>query len=225
MSDKFVFNDVEELVSYMFDKVNTDDPVTVAADKDLTIDVLSELLTYKDVALELAEIDTFEYDREYYVTLLYDEDVDNCWRVSVEKAYNDVRNEYFGTYGYILFHEDINSKILVDIQNNENVEMSGHDWFIIGEDNSFKADEDDDVKQDATNEDTDVTEKENATSKSVSCSKSIFTVNGKEVEQETYNKALDEFDNMYLYTFGKMLNPNRVLTMDFINGYPIWMWV
>lgn len=155
MEDKFVFEDVEDLVTYMFDKVNTDDPVTVVADKNLTIDVLAELLTYKDVALELADIDTFEYDREYFVSLLYDEDEVDCWRVSVEKAFNYERDEYLGMYGYLLFHEDINSRILVDIQNNENVEMSSHDWFIIGEDDSFETDDDEDIEQeDVENEDT-----------------------------------------------------------------------
>lgn len=147
MDNKFVFDDVEDLVAYMFDKVNTDDPVTVVADKNLAIDVLAELLTYKDVALELADIDTFEYDREYFVSLLYDEEESDCWRVSVEKAYNYDREEYFGMYGYLIFHEDINSKILVDIQNNKNVEMTGHDWFIIGEDDSFDSDDDEEIEQ------------------------------------------------------------------------------
>lgn len=136
------FDDIEELVNYMFEKVNTDNPITVAADKDLAVDIMTELLISKDVTLEFVDIDSLEYDKEYYVTLLYDEEEADCWwRVSVEKAYNDVRGEYFGMGGHILFHEDTNSKILVDIQNNESVEMSGHDWFIIGEDDSFETDE------------------------------------------------------------------------------------
>ena len=146
MDDKFIFDDVKALVSYMFDKVNTDDPVTVVADKELTVDILAELLTYRNVTLELADIDSFEYDLEYYVTLLYDENEVDCWRVSVEKAYNDVKKSYYGTDGYVLFHEDINSRILVDIQNNENVKMSGHDWFIIGEDDSFETDDDEEIE-------------------------------------------------------------------------------
>lgn len=136
------FQNVEALVSHMFDCVNAEDPVTVVANKDLAIEIMTELLDYNNVALEFVDIDSFEYDKEYFVTLLYDEDEEDYWRVSVEKAYNYVREAYFGTDGYVLFHEDINSRILVDIQNNENVEMSGHDWFIIGEDDSFETDDD-----------------------------------------------------------------------------------
>lgn len=146
------FENVEALVSHMFDKVSAEDTISVVSDKDLAISVMKELLNYKNVALEIVDIDSFEYDKEYLVTLLYDEDEKNYWRVSVEKAYNDVKEAYFGIDGYVLFHEDINSKILVDIQNNENVEMSGHDWFIIGDDDSFETD--DDEENDSEDEDT-----------------------------------------------------------------------
>lgn len=150
------FENVEALVSHMFDKVNAEDPVTVVADKDLAVDVLAELLTYNNIILEFVDIDSYEYDKEYYVTLSLDEDKNNetdYWHVSIEKAYNDVREAYWGTDGYVLFHEDINSKILVDIQNNENVEMSGRDWFIIGKDDSFESDGDE--ENDSEDEDTD----------------------------------------------------------------------
>ena len=138
------FENIEALVSHMFDSVNTEDPVTVVADKDLAVDVLAELLTYNNIILEFVDIDSYEYDKEYYVTLSLDEDKINetdYWHVSIEKAYNNVQEAYFGTDGYVLFHEDINSKILVDIQNNENVTMSGHDWFIIGKDECFETDD------------------------------------------------------------------------------------
>lgn len=141
------FENVEALVSHMFDKVNAEDTVSVVSDNDLAISVMKELLNYNNVALEIVDIDSFEYDKEYLVTLLYDEDEENYWRVSVEKAYNNVKEAYFGTGGYVLFHEDINSKILVDIQNNENVEMTGHDWFIIGDDDSFETDEEEENNQ------------------------------------------------------------------------------
>ena len=156
------FENVEALVSHMFDCVNAEDPVTVVADKDLAIEVMTELLDYNNVALEFVDIDSFEYDKEYFVTLLYDEDEEDYWRVSVEKAYNYVREAYFGTDGYVLFHEDINSRILVDIQNNENVEMSGRDWFIIGEDDSFETGDNEDVEQEGEETTKDLGENTNA---------------------------------------------------------------
>lgn len=141
------FENVEALVSHMFDCVNAEDPVTVVANKDLAIGVMNELLNYNNVALEIVDIDSFEYDKEYFVTLLYDEDEEDYWRVSVEKAYNDFHDQYFGTDGYVLFHEDINCKVFVDMQNNENVTMSRHDWFVIGEDDSFETDDDEENNQ------------------------------------------------------------------------------
>ena len=50
---------------------------------------------------------------------------------------------YFGTDGYVLFHEDVNSKAMLDMQNNENIELSGHDWFTIGEEELEDTEEDD----------------------------------------------------------------------------------
>lgn len=54
---------------------------------------------------------------------------------------------YFGTDGYVLFHEDANSKAMLDMQNNENIELSGHDWFTIGEEELEDIAEDDSDKE------------------------------------------------------------------------------
>ena len=221
-----IYDNVEQLVSDIFHTLEVDeDVVSVVADKELVSSIMQETLTYKNVSIDYCNIDSFAYDREYFISLSYDDD-DECWYICVDPAYNGNKEKYNDMGGYVLFHEDVNSKALIDIQNNEMSFLTGHDWFVIGEDDSFETDDEeyDDVEQDVTNEEADVAEKEDVTSKSVSCSKSIFTVNGKKVDQQTYNKVLDEFDNMYLYTFSKMLNPNRVRIIDFVNGYPMWMW-
>lgn len=49
------FENIEALVSHMFDSVNAEDPVTVVADKDLAVDVMNELFNYNNVALEIVE--------------------------------------------------------------------------------------------------------------------------------------------------------------------------
>lgn len=147
MDDKFIFDDVEDLVTYMWDKIadaGTDGLVTVIADKDTVVDVMNELLTYDDVVLKDCNIN-LKYSREYFVSL-YSEDEGN-WGVYVHPAYNDEKNRYYGKGGYVLFHEDINSRALVDMQNNDVVKMSGHDWFIIGEDDSFETDDNEEIEQ------------------------------------------------------------------------------
>lgn len=145
MEDKFVFDDVKELVTYMWDQiVGTNEPVTVIADKDTVIDVMNGILTYDDVVLKDCNINV-KYDREYFVSL-YSED-EGDWGVYVYPAYNDEKKRYYGKSGYVLFHEDINSRALVDMQNNDVVKMSGHDWFIIGEDDSFETDDDEEIEQ------------------------------------------------------------------------------
>lgn len=127
------FENIKDLVAYMFEKLDGEEPVSVVADKDLIVSIMKELLDYDDIILDICDINSFEYDSEYLVSLRDEIDTD-YYHVSVEQIYNYEREKYFGTDGYVLFHEDVNSKALIDMQNNKNIEMSGHDWFVIGED-------------------------------------------------------------------------------------------
>lgn len=132
------FKNVDELVAHMFENLDSD-PVSVVADKDLAVAVMKELLDYDDVILSFANIDIHDYDKEYLVSLYDDVDTDYLY-VSIEQAYNYGKGKYFGTDGYVLFHENVNSKALVDMQNNENIELSGYDCFVIGKDKADKMD-------------------------------------------------------------------------------------
>jgi len=160
------FKNIEELASYMFEKLNGDDPVSVVADKDLAVSIMQELLNYENVILDICNIDSFEYDREYLVSLYDDTDTD-YWYVSIEQIYNYEKEKYFGIDGYVLFHEDINSKALIDMQNNKNIELSGYDWFVIDEDGE-----------------TDGTETDE---------KPHYIVNGKSVTKDEYNDFVSRF--------------------------------
>ncbi len=157
------FENIEDLVSYMFENLDGDDPVSVVADKGLAVAIIKELLDYENVILNFANIDTYDYDKEYIVSLHDDTDTD-YWYVSIEQIYNYEKDMYFGTNGYVLFHEDVNSKALVDMQNNEFAELSGYDWFVIGEDAETAETEDD-----------------------------IPTVNGKHVSVDEYNAYVSKF--------------------------------
>lgn len=166
------FENIEDLVSYMFEKLDGDDPVSVVANKELSVSIIQELLEYKNVILKYANVDDYEYDKEYIVTLYDDRDSDS-WDISIEPIYNYAKEMYFGTDGYVLFHEDVNSKAMLDMQNNENVELSGHDWFTVGE----EEESDNDDGGEDTNAD----------------AESTYTVNGKSVDKETFDEYVSKF--------------------------------
>lgn len=136
------FENIEDLVSNMFENLdNEDNLVSVIANKQMIIDIMVELLNYKNVILNSCELDyEEEYDREYIVSLFNDVESD-YWYVNVEKCYLTEKEKYVSTEGYVLFHEDVNSKALIDMQNNEYVSLGEHDWFTVGEENNTESDE------------------------------------------------------------------------------------
>ena len=154
------FDNIEDLVAYMFKNLdNEDNCVSVVANKDLALSIVKELLDYNDVILKYANVDDYEYeyDKEYIVTL-HDDVNSDSWDIAIEPIYNYEKEMYLGTDGYVLFHEDVNSKAMIDMQNNENIELSGHDLFVIGEDVDSDINNEDNTENsdpDTDNEDTD----------------------------------------------------------------------
>lgn len=128
------FENVYGLVQSVYEMLDEDESVvSVVANKELTVEIMKEMLESDNIILDFAEIDDRDYDREYLLSLYEDED-DDYWHISIEQIYDYENNRYFATDGYVLFHEDVNSKALTDMQSNKNAELSGYDWFIIGED-------------------------------------------------------------------------------------------
>lgn len=146
------YENIENLVSHMFDNLdNEDNLVSVIANKKMVTDIMVELLNYKNVILESCDIDyEEEYDREYIVSLFDDVESDN-WYVNVEKCYLIEKNKYVSTDGYVLFHEDVNSKAMIDMQNNEYIPLGDHDWFTISEEEELE-----DTDEYGSNEETDL---------------------------------------------------------------------
>lgn len=190
------FENIEELVAHMFDKLDGDDPVSVVADKDLAVSIMKEMLDYDGVILNFANVDTFDYDKEYIVSLYDDTDTD-YWHVSIEQVYNCEKDKYLGTDGYVLFHEDVNSKALLDMKNNENIELSGYDWFVIGEE------ETDDIKNNDVSANKDVIKSDD---KSISTTfKEVYKVNNKIVDKDTFEKQFMKFKDRYMDNIRDML--------------------
>lgn len=136
------FENVEDLVDYMFENCE-EQTVSVIANKEIVTDILKELLCYEDTKVDICELDTDEeYDREYAVILYKESDIDK-WTFGVEKIYLEDQNKYISTGDYVLFHEDVNSKVLIDAQNNEYMPLGEHEWFTVGEEESDNTDETD----------------------------------------------------------------------------------
>ena len=137
------FENIEDLVSHMFANLdNENNLVSVITNKSMTTDIMVELLNYKNVILNSCDIDyEEEYDREYIVSLFDDVESDN-WYVNVEKSYLPEKEKYVATEGYVLFHEDVNSKAMVDMPNTKIFPLDDHDWFTVGETEFDDADED-----------------------------------------------------------------------------------
>lgn len=127
------FIDVSDLVNYMFENFEYGKPISIVANKELSIDIMKELLAYENTVIEICDINAYEYDKEYLVTLDSESDED-CWHIYVEQIYNYEAESYYGMDGYVLLHEDVNSKALIDMQQNELLRPESHDWFVIGED-------------------------------------------------------------------------------------------
>ncbi len=149
------FENIKDLVSHMFANLgNENNLVSVIANKQMSTDVMVELLNYKNVFLDSCEIDYEEdYSREYIISLFDDVESDN-WYINVEKCYLPEKEKYISTEGYVLFHEDVNSKALIDMQNNEYMPLGDHDWFTIGDEDLENTDKND------SNEKTDLDDSE-----------------------------------------------------------------
>jgi len=137
------FKDNNDLLEYIFDKRDNNTIVSVVADKKLTVEIMKELLTYDDVILDFCQIDGFEYDKEYLISLC-DEDNTGSYHICIEQMFNYETNKYCGTDGYVLFYEGVNSKAQIDVVNNEFSDISGYDWFKFDEEDN-ETDDDQDI--------------------------------------------------------------------------------
>lgn len=160
----------------MYDTVTDECPVTAIVSKDIAIDMMQEFLSYDNTnvgSLEFTDI----YDKEYQVVLEYDAD-DETYNFYINYSYDYEAERYYGIDGVVLFHEDVNSKALIDMQSDEDYEMTEHDWFTF--DTDVVTDEDDDVSD---KEDTALTENKDSENK--------YFLNGKPVTKEEYAKTYD----------------------------------
>lgn len=185
--DMINFKDVEGLVEHMYEKLDIENPSSVIAEKDLIIEIMMELLRDGEAVLDMCDIDVFEYDKPYLLTL-YDDSDSDYWHFSIERAYNYEKKKYVGTNGYILFHEDVKGKALTDLKNNKYAEMSDYDIFAIGES------EDERLNNNTVNnaDNSSIQTKNYSGAPSV---QKIYYVNNKKVDEGTYKKAVESINH------------------------------
>lgn len=199
------FEDVEDIVGYMIDEVEEEHPVSVVADRDMILDIMRKMFEYKGISIDICSIEPIEeYDKEYALTLFID-CYDDSLSFSVENIYNYEKDMYFAVDGHVLFHEDVNSKALIDMENNKYVDIT-HDWFTIGED-ECDCDECCGCKEETN----------------LSSAISKYFENGKEITKEEFDKKYAEFENKYMDNIRDMLL-NYCDLMDSFNDWQKRFW-
>lgn len=191
------FENIEDLVSHMFANLDNENSlVSVITNKQMTTDIMVELLNYKNVFLDSCEIDYKEdYSREYIISLFDDVESDN-WYVNVEKCYLPEKEKYVSTEGYVLFHEDVNSKALIDMQNNEYMPLGDHNWFTIGGEESENTDKGG-LDEEGNLDNADPEDKSNDSEYSVAVKVNLDTNEAEKIIRDMRKNCLRELSDMF----------------------------
>lgn len=175
------FKDIEHLVCHLIDKLDEEDRASVIAGPELAVELMEVFLSMPTVSPSLIDVNTYEYDKEYAVSLFRDND-SNKYRLAVERIYRDDIGCYLSPMGYILFHECVNCKAWININNNKL--LTECDWFVIGDDDVLSETKEDENKKTFDMQKNDAP-------------KESYKINGKEVTEEEYSSVANEFMKKY----------------------------
>lgn len=115
MIEKFTYFDNEEvLLDHMIEDFG--DTVSLVGDYELIEELFMSLLLDYGYEIDMLEIDRCTYDREYMLQI----DNEKC-SFSVEKAYVKNIDRYITTSGAIYVNDEVNSKCIRDMQDNDSV--------------------------------------------------------------------------------------------------------
>lgn len=211
------FENIEDLVAYMFESLdNEDNLVSAITNKEMTIEVMHELLNYENVILNSCEIDDdCDYNREYRVSL-YDDTESDYWYVNVEKDFDSKTGKYIGADGYVLFHGNVNSKAMVDMQKNEFMPLDEYDLFTIGEEIE-EDDYEDENDVENINSDAEVNDEYTDSGYSVTVKVDLDTVEAEKIIRDMEKNMKRKLSNMFdlLYRPYPHLYEYRPLSMSF----------
>ena len=133
--DMITFINIDNLCEHIIDMAEKE-VVNMIAHRGIILETLRCIEHSYNIKIGCIDIDFVnDYDKEYTLCTYYDDDSD-LLNVSIEKLFDEEKNCYLGVDGYVLIHENANSRALRDILDNHNSEVSDYDWFAIGEDDA-----------------------------------------------------------------------------------------
>ena len=191
------FDEIEDIVDIFIDKVyHTDKTVALITNKELVEYAMDELLNDDCITVKRVDLELEDEDTEYMISV-----DDNGYMVVQPVEYYD--DKYFNGIEYAFVDMDgIISQVTIDalLDRNVPVVLFGYD-----------------------DEECDCDECECACCKdekptTTSTSSTTYKVNGKEVDKETYKKALNELDEKYLDNVQDML----LNYFDFVSEMNQW---
>ena len=209
--------DLADTITALLGDIDDDYPViSVYGKYDVIKDILEDLIASGvSIAneIELQDYDVAHYDKEFVLYLTKN-------GTNVEKTYDAESDVYLSGSADISFiHEDCNSKLLSYVDSKTIYEF-GYD------EDDYDCDECDECEEGFTINGKPVSKEEfdSYTShfihdeKPITTSTATYRVNGKEVDKDTYEKALNELDEKYLDNVQEML----LNYFDFISEMNHW---
>ena len=171
--------DLADTITALLGDIDDDYPViSVYGKYDVIKDILEDLIiSGVSIAneIELQDYDVAHYDKEFVLYLTKN-------GINVEKIWHDGAY-YYGSADISFIHEDCNSKLLSYVDSKTIYE--------------FGYDEDDGIDDECSCDECECACKKDE-KPTTTPSSTTYRVNGKEVDKETYEKALNELDEKYL---------------------------
>ena len=193
--------DLVDTITALLGDINDDYPViSVYGMYDVIKDILEDLIASGvSIAneIELQDYDVAYYDKEFVLYLTVN-------GINVEKIWHD-DTYYYGSADISFIHEDCNSKLLSYVDSKTIYEFG------------YDGDECDDEDECSCDE-CECTCKKDKNPTTTIASKSTYSVNGKKVDKDTYEKILNELDEKYLNNVQDML----LNYFDFVSEMNEW---
>lgn len=201
--DILTFDEIEDIVDIFIDKLcHTDKTVALITNKELVEYAMDELLNDDCITVKRVDLELDGEDVEYMISV----DDDGYMIVQPVENYDD---KYFKDIEYAFVDMDgCVDQTTIDNLLDRNVEI-----VLFGIDDECNCDECDDCEEGfaingkpATKEEFDkYVSQFRHDEKQTTTSSTTYRVNGKEVDKETYEKALNELDEKYLDNVQDML--------------------
>ena len=138
-------SDIDELIEILLHNLDREDEISLVSDFDTVWAVASELYTNGVGDFVDIQIDTYGYDKEYYLTLINGNDIID---MSIEQAYVEETGHYLGSDGLVFVDANCNSKYIIQCSKNDEIVDFTPVVFELGDWDEDEEDSDSDVCDD-----------------------------------------------------------------------------